>query len=181
MARSSLLIPTPDLLESKLATRRPCDILGTGCRVSSKWRISPRRGRKASGTEPFRCRKNRKPKCPIVAVLFKTLKVDKVERFCRHRHTKSSRRLWLFFADWVLWVGRKSSCSGLDQSISGGRGAPLRAQRSTIWDSEPRRLAPYPAVLAAIHKVIFCPAIDRFSGLKKYRRPLILKNFLVAY
>ena len=62
-----------------------------------------------------------------VAVLFKTLKVDKVERFCRHRHTKSSRRLWLFFADWVLWMGRKSSCSGLDQSISSGRGAALRA------------------------------------------------------
>jgi|SRR6516225_1160697 len=62
-----------------------------------------------------------------VAVLFKTLEVDKVERFFRHRHTKSSRRLWLFFADWVLWMGRKSSCSGLDQSISSGRGAALRA------------------------------------------------------
>jgi hypothetical protein len=40
---------------------------------------------------------------------------------------QSSRQLWLFFADWVLWVRRKSSCGGLYQSISDGRGTALRA------------------------------------------------------
>jgi hypothetical protein len=63
--------------------------------------------------------------------------------------------------------------------------ATLDAQRSTIGMS-PRYVPPIPAGSGSRPQlskcpVILCSAIDRFSYLKKYHRPLILKGFLIAF
>jgi hypothetical protein len=63
--------------------------------------------------------------------------------------------------------------------------ATLGAQRSIIGMS-PGYASPYPRGSGSRPQltkcpVILCSAIDRFSNLKKYHRPLMLEGFLIVF